>query len=740
MKSAIVVLVLSCFFGSNGIAQGYSWSCSLASGSSFCPMPAAVTAKIQGSLIIGNFPCPDSAVVLFEWGDGKLDTINFSFTGSYYYCYFQELKAHSYEIPGKYRVRATFLYPNYPFNTKLSPKFHIAPDCIEVDGIVYEDLDNSCDYISTDKPYRNASINFYDSSSDLIGQAFTDSLGAFSASLPGALNGCYYTIGSNGISANCPNQNTLNTFNDTTISVAGTCSGEWDLRSRHVRSRVASPGGTGYAGIEIYARSCDTGFTHTVLELPSQVEWAGLLEGPTPDSIIGNKLYWNSTFGKSPTDSTILFSRFSIKTKTTATIGSYIDFKVLSISDTSEHNLTNNNDLWKLQIGGPYDPNNKIVTPQGTGAAGNVPPSTEFTYTVNFQNTGNDTAKNVFVIDTLSEHLDIESIQILDSKHPMTVAYYRDRVLRFDFDNIQLPDSGASQEGSKGWFDFSIKAKDDLALGTEINNLVDIYFDYNAPIRTNATHNTIDQSITYPAVSIESQNNICINNEVGKVYATITGGTEPYTFQWNSNLNDLANDSVESRVHVITVLDANLYMDYGSTEVLDIRTIDANPGQISGNLEAEAQSYNSYEVVNTPTSSYVWNISGGTKTQDNGHRIKIQWSDTSSGIIDVIQTDSHGCVGSSSLPISIYPLSTEDLKSTNLSLYPNPTNGLVQVQLNELSGSDMIKILDMQGRVVLTQRISNSSTQLDLSELSSGTYTVRLSSDVEITEKSIIKR
>ena len=199
----------------------------------------------------------------------------------------------------------------------------------------------------------------------------------------------------------------------------------------------------------------------------------------------------------------VLFSRFNFITDTSAAIGDRVNFKVFVFSDPTEVDLTNNNHIWDLEIGGPYDPNNKLVTPQGNGPSGKVAPETEFTYTVNFQNTGNDTAINVFVIDTLSEHLDLESIEILDSKHPMTVAYYNDRVLRFDFKNIQLPDSGASQEGSKGWFVFSVKAKENLALGTEIRNYVDIYFDYNAPIRTNSTINTIDQGITHPKLDLD---------------------------------------------------------------------------------------------------------------------------------------------------------------------------------------------------------------------------------------------
>tara|TARA_B110000046_G_scaffold46795_1_gene51887 strand:- start:874 stop:1440 length:567 start_codon:yes stop_codon:yes gene_type:complete len=188
---------------------------------------------------------------------------------------------------------------------------------------------------------------------------------------------------------------------------------------------VGNPGETGLATFRVNATACDSGEAHVILEIDDELHWAGMNDGPAPDSSNGNRFYWNLDFdqiGVYGIGQRVLFSRFKFTTDTNATIGDYVRLKVLVFSDTTEANLSNNNHTWDLEIGGPYDPNNKLVTPQGSGAAGNIPPETEFTYTVNFQNTGSDTAKNVFVIDTLNEHLDIESIQILDSKHPMTVA------------------------------------------------------------------------------------------------------------------------------------------------------------------------------------------------------------------------------------------------------------------------------------------------------------------------------
>ena len=269
---------------------------------------------------------------------------------------------------------------------------------------------------------------------------------------------------------------------------------------------------------------------------------------------------------------------------------------------------------------------------------------------------------------------------------------------------------------------------------------MDIYFDYNAPIRTNSTINTIDQGITHPKLDLIAQNNFCVNNDIGAISAQVSGGTEPYNFLWNPKLDGASNDSLTSGTYSITVIDSNLFMDYNTIEIVDNLTITENPGQISGNNEVTGGDYRSYEVTEVPGSSFDWTISGGAISQNNGHRIKVLWSDTISGSIKVVQTDSNGCSGSTANQVTIYPLSTEELGSGVLNLYPNPTSGIVELQLNELRGSDRIEIMDIQGRLVYAKNLNNTNTQIDLSSLASGTYTARLIGENVNEERTIVKR
>jgi hypothetical protein len=69
-------------------------------------------------------------------------------------------------------------------------------------------------------------------------------------------------------------------------------------------------------------------------------------------------------------------------------------------------------------------------------------------YTIRFQNTGNDNAERVRVVDRLDQGLDVHSFELIGSSHPMNYSI-RDGVIEFVFDNINLPYAGMDEKGIK---------------------------------------------------------------------------------------------------------------------------------------------------------------------------------------------------------------------------------------------------------------------------------------------------
>ena len=100
----------------------------------------------------------------------------------------------------------------------------------------------------------------------------------------------------------------------------------------------------------------------------------------------------------------------------------------------------------------------------------------------------------------MSDFLDIASLKIGASSHRFNWTIDGKNVLVFRFENILLPDSFRNEVASHGFVKFKISQKKDVDFGTIITNQADIYFDYNAPIRTNKTVHTIGKDFIINAL------------------------------------------------------------------------------------------------------------------------------------------------------------------------------------------------------------------------------------------------
>lgn len=146
------------------------------------------------------------------------------------------------------------------------------------------------------------------------------------------------------------------------------------------------------------------------------------------------------------------------------------------------------------EIVASYDPNHKTVSPAGVGINHYVTNEDMLEYILQFQNTGNDTAFNIRLIDTLNTALlDATTFKSGVSSHPYVVSMRGNGIVEWRFANIKLVDSTTNEPGSHGFVKFKIKQLAGNLPGTVINNFVDIYFDYNEPVRTNTAFVTIEE-------------------------------------------------------------------------------------------------------------------------------------------------------------------------------------------------------------------------------------------------------
>ncbi len=177
----------------------------------------------------------------------------------------------------------------------------------------------------------------------------------------------------------------------------------------------------------------------------------------------------------------------------------------------SDHTPHNNYGNPQVTVVSATTPNFKEVHPRGTGSNGVIyVTDTVLEYTVHFQNTGTWYAQDIEILDTLDADLDWTTIHPVFESAPCKVTVYNTgtvKVIRFRFDNINLPPQMFDDLRSTGMVTYTARILPGSPSGTQIRNTASIYFDHHAPIRTNGTLNTIGTTAPPPMAVNETSTN-----------------------------------------------------------------------------------------------------------------------------------------------------------------------------------------------------------------------------------------
>ena len=185
-----------------------------------------------------------------------------------------------------------------------------------------------------------------------------------------------------------------------------------------------------------------------------------------------------------------------LATDSAAGMGDLVCITTTITPSVADVNPADNTLLQCFGVVNSYDPNLKEVYPDLTAHSRQW-----LTYTVHFQNTGNDTAYTVVLKDTLSPYLDASSFQYIASSSHAVVQLF-DHDMAFTFPHINLPDSLQNPAASEGWIQYKVRTNSNLPSGVQIKNTAAIYFDLNPPVMTNTTVNRVAITCTNVATSI----------------------------------------------------------------------------------------------------------------------------------------------------------------------------------------------------------------------------------------------
>ena len=208
---------------------------------------------------------------------------------------------------------------------------------------------------------------------------------------------------------------------------------------------------------------------------------------PAPASVSGNVLTWNFA----DIDATIPQQHIHFHLEvpgTWLTPGDTVNSDYTVDPVTGDLNPSNN-DLGNTDtVKSSFDPNEMTVVPSGYISAG-----TKLQYTIEFENTGNDTAFNISVYDTLSDNVDAHSLQLVATTAVMNIIPFTaggHNIVKFDFPGINLLDS-THHNLCTGTVTFNINTKAGLPNGTTVFNHAGIFFDDNPVVMTNTVEDII---------------------------------------------------------------------------------------------------------------------------------------------------------------------------------------------------------------------------------------------------------
>ncbi|HRF16071.1 MAG TPA: GEVED domain-containing protein [Bacteroidia bacterium] len=147
--------------------------------------------------------------------------------------------------------------------------------------------------------------------------------------------------------------------------------------------------------------------------------------------------------------------------------------------------------------------------------------------------------------------------------------------------------------------------------------------------------------------------------------------------------------------------------------------------EFTANVSNTAGSYTlSWTYPSAPVATYT--AGGGNTTS-----LTLDWG-TGNGTVIVSATNSCG-TGSKAFVATVGCKEGEMASANKLNVYPNPTAGVLNIEYTAEKGNAQVTVLDLSGRVVMTQTHANVSgqnnLQLDLSKVAKGAYMLNVQTE-----------
>ncbi len=177
------------------------------------------------------------------------------------------------------------------------------------------------------------------------------------------------------------------------------------------------------------------------------------------------------------------------------------------------------------------------------------------------------------------------------------------------------------------------------------------------------------------------------------------------------------------------------------------KTININPlpttcdFTISGSPGSASTIEHSFVPNGTATGvSYIWLTGDGNSVTSNGSGASYRYNGPGKYCVKMIAKDANtGCECSETKCITLTTdITNAESMNNAVSVYPNPNSGVFNVSLDAvISGEMTVMVYNTIGELVKTIVVNGTSTVVDMSDVASGVYSVKVIADNQIATKKI---
>ena len=240
------------------------------------------------------------------------------------------------------------------------------------------------------------------------------------------------------------------------------------------------------------------------------------------------------------------------------------------------------------------------------------------------------------------------------------------------------------------------------------------------------------------------QGPLCHGDATGSISLVMDGGSAPYSYLWSDGSTTSSISNLLAGIYSVTVQDnsgltASTSVSFSEPDALALSAmaISVSPsGANNGGVLLTVRG-------GTPDFSYSW---------DNGALTK-DLSGLAPGNYAVTVTDGLGCQASTTASVqdAFIPMvignnhhesrsvaaGVGEVNTSTFQMYPNPAKSNVNFRLQNGEKAEYT-LIDATGAIVMKHEISSTNSQVDVSNLPTGNYTVQVKNGQSTTLKNLV--